>query len=50
MKHFSRLILAALVTLLSTSAKAYDFELDGIYYNILSLEEKMVQVTVGEKP
>ena len=49
MKNLLRLHLFTLATIFCVSAGAYDFELDGIYYNILSLEEKTVQVTVGEK-
>ena len=46
-----RTVLAALLLLCSTVATAHDFEVDGIYYNILSLEEKTVEVTFeGDRP
>ncbi|MBR5892282.1 MAG: leucine-rich repeat domain-containing protein [Bacteroidaceae bacterium] len=46
-----RTVLAALLLLCSTVATAHDFEIDGIYYNILSLEEKTVEVTFeGDRP
>ena len=37
----------ALLLLCCTVATAHDFEVDGIYYNILSEEEKTVEVTSG---
>ena len=40
-KHF----LAALLLMCSTVVSAHDFEVDGIYYNILSVEDKTVEVT-----
>ena len=44
-------ILAALLLLCSTVATAHDFEVDGIYYNIQSQEEKTVEVTYeGDRP
>src|SRR5574344_3066120 len=40
-------ILTMLLLLLSLSASAYDFESDGIYYNITSSSEITVGVTFG---
>ena len=51
MRHFSiKQTLATLVALLcSVAANAYDFEVDGIYYNILSAADLTVEVTSGDK-
>ena len=38
-------ILAALLLLCCTVASAHDFEVDGVYYNVLSEEDKTVAVT-----
>ena len=50
MKHlniFKRALLALLI-LCSSSVWAYDFEVDGIYYNITDATNKTVKVTNGE--
>ena len=50
MKHlniFKRALLALLI-LCSSSTWAYDFEIDGIYYNITDATNKTVKVTNGE--
>ena len=50
MKHlniFKRALLALLI-LCSSSVWAYDFEVDGIYYNITNETNKTVEVTDGE--
>lgn len=44
MKHLKHL-LTALLLLVATVATAHDFEVDGIYYNILSEEDRTVAVT-----
>ena len=44
MKHFKH-FLTILLLLCSTAASAHDFEVDGIYYNVLSEEDKTVAVT-----
>lgn len=46
MKHLIKsLLLTVLVTLVSVSASAYDFEVDGIYYNVVSLSDLTCEVT-----
>ncbi len=45
MKHLFKPLLTALLLLCSAVINAYDFEVDGIYYNILSEEDKTVEVT-----
>ena len=45
MKKFNFLLLIVIGLLCSMSVSAYDFEVDGIYYNITSEAEKKVQVT-----
>ena len=46
MKHsLLRLSILALLLTITTTCFAYDFEIDGIYYNILSNTEKTVEVT-----
>ena len=47
MKHLIKPLLTALLLLCCTVAGAADFEVDGIYYNILSFEDKTVEVTSG---
>lgn len=44
MKRF-RLFLAIATLLMTTNAMAYDFEENGLYFNILSEEEKTVEIT-----
>ena len=46
MKHLKHLF-TALLLLCTTVANAHDFEVGGIYYNILSEEDKTVEVTSG---
>ena len=46
MKHrYLKLFFAALLCIATTGARAYDFSLNEIYYNILSAENKTVEVT-----
>ena len=45
MKHNFNLLLVALMLLCCTVATAHDFEVDGIYYNIISSTDKTVAVT-----
>ena len=45
MKHLIKQLLTALLLLCSAVINAHDFEVDGIYYNILSSEDKTVEVT-----
>ena len=40
-------LFTALLLLYAMVVSAHDFEVDGIYYNILSEEEKTVEVTYG---
>ena len=48
MKHnYLKQLFTALLLLCTTIASAYDFEVGGIYYNILSEEEKTVEVING---
>ena len=47
MKTFKPLLIAALALLCSSAATAHDFEVNGIYYSILSETEKTVEVTGG---
>lgn len=48
MKHFYlRSLFAGLLLFAASNSFAYDFEVDGIYYNIISEEEKTVEVTSG---
>ena len=42
-----RLLTITILLLYSTITKAYDFEVDGIYYNIISLSDLTVAVTSG---
>lgn len=42
-----RTLLAVVCLLCGTATYAYDFEADGAYYDILSLEEKTCEVTSG---
>ena len=48
MKTIKQLLITIAVLLCSATASAYDFEVDGIYYNILSISDLTVQVTAGE--
>ena len=43
-------ILVTIMMLLPMLANAYDFEKDGIYYNITSLQDLTVDVTSGDNP
>ena len=45
MKNLKSLLFSAVGLLCSTSMSAHDFEVDGIYYNIMSPEDKTVEVT-----
>lgn len=45
MKNFKQILLLILVTLCSKPSYAYDFEVDGIYYNVLDMTERTVEVT-----
>ena len=47
MKHFNikKLFIIAMVLLCSVNASAHDFEVDGIYYNIISVNDLTVAVT-----
>lgn len=49
MKHqfFNRFIVSALALAAMGTASAYDFESDGIYYNVLSFADKTCEVTRG---
>lgn len=47
MKTMKTWLATIAVLLCSTTVSAYDFEVDGIYYNILSAAERTVEVTSG---
>lgn len=47
MKTIKQLLITIVVLLFSITAKAYDFEVDGIYYDILSSEDLTVEVVSG---
>ncbi|MBQ2878191.1 MAG: leucine-rich repeat domain-containing protein [Bacteroidaceae bacterium] len=47
MKTIKKLLITVAVLLCSVTANAYDFEVDGIYYNILSASDLTVEVTRG---
>ena len=48
-KHYIKKLFATVAVLLcSITANAYDFEVDGIYYNIISATDLTVEVTKGE--
>ncbi len=49
MKTIKQLLITLAVLLCSATASAYDFEVDGIYYNILSMSDLTVEVTSGDK-
>ena len=40
--------LTLILSMLSVSVSAYDFEIDGLYYNVLSIDTLTVEVTSGE--
>ena len=46
-QNYLKELMTALLLLCCTVAGAADFEVDGIYYNILSSEDKTVEVTIG---
>ena len=48
MKTIKQLLITVAVLLCSATASAYDFEVDGIYYNILSMSDLTVEVTEGD--
>ncbi|MBR5147093.1 MAG: leucine-rich repeat protein [Bacteroidales bacterium] len=48
MKTIKQILLTIAVLLLSLTANAYDFEVDGIYYNIISVTDSTVKVTGGD--
>lgn len=48
MERFNKIILLLVAILANTSVYAYDFEVDGIYYDILSVQDKTVEVTYKE--
>ncbi len=48
MKTIKKLLITVAVLLCSVTANAYDFEVDGIYYSILSAGDLTVTVTRGE--
>ena len=47
--YLKQLFVAVLALLCSVAASAYDLEVDGIYYNILSISDLTVEVTYGDK-
>ena len=48
MKTIKQILITVAVLLCSATANAYDFEVDGIYYNILSMSDLTVEVTKGD--
>lgn len=49
MKYFKQMSMFMLMLLCSMTSLAYDFEVDGIYYNIIDLDSKTVAVTHNGK-
>lgn len=49
MKCFKQMSMFMLMLLCSMTSLAYDFEVDGIYYNIIDLDSKTVEVTHNGK-
>ena len=48
-RHFVlKSALTLMLSMLSVSVSAYDFEIDGLYYNVVSLDDLTVEVTIGE--
>lgn len=43
-----QLLITVIVLLCSVTASAYDFEVNGVYYNILSASDLTVEVTSGD--
>ena len=48
MKKIKQMLMTIAVLLCSATVHAYDFEVDGIYYNIVSLTDLTVSVTSGD--
>lgn len=54
MKHFAyrnfkiKIFFAALMSMIASDVFAYDFEVDGFYYNIVSISDLSCEVTYGE--
>ena len=48
MKTIKQLLITLAVLLCSATASAYDFEVDGIYYKVLSFSDLTVEVTKGD--
>ena len=48
MKTIKQLLITIVALLCSTTASAYDFEVDGIYYNITSITDLTAEVTNGD--
>lgn len=44
-----KLLTVIACVLFCVNVSAYDFEVDGIYYNITSIEDKTVEVTFGDE-
>ena len=48
-RHFVlKSALTLMLSMLSVSVSAYDFEIDGIYYKVVSIDDQTVEVTSGE--
>ena len=47
-QNMKKLLLSLLITFLSQQGFAFDFESDGISYNIISAQDKTVEVTTGK--
>lgn len=48
-RHFVlKSALTLMLSMLSVSVSAYDFEIDGMYYNVLSIDDLTVAVTSGK--
>lgn len=48
MKTIKQMLMTVAVLLCSATVNAYDFEMDGIYYNIISASDLTVKVTSGD--
>lgn len=49
MRNFTRQVFVLAISLLaSMQASAYDFEAEGMYYNVISLQDSTVEITSGD--
>lgn len=48
-QYLQKILLAMTIFLATNTASAYDFEIDGIYYSVLSLEDMTCEVVPGDE-